>query len=79
MKHQDLINACHQEWHTYTQHEFIEQLAKGTLASACYLHYLKQDFLFLKQYARAHALAIYKNIFIQQLCISSTYYVNCMY
>jgi thiaminase/transcriptional activator TenA len=60
MKHQDLINACHQEWHTYTQHEFIQHLAKGTLAPACYLHYLKQDFLFLKQYARAYALAIYK-------------------
>jgi thiaminase/transcriptional activator TenA len=60
MKHQDLINACHQEWHTYTQHEFIQHLAKGTLAPSCYLHYLKQDFLFLKQYARAYALAIYK-------------------
>lgn len=60
MNHQDLINACRQDWLAYTQHGFIEQLAKGTLAQPCYLHYLKQDFLFLKQYARAHALAIYK-------------------
>ena len=60
MKHQDLINACPQEWQAYTQHGFIKQLAKGTLAPSCYLHYLKQDFLFLKQYARAYALAIYK-------------------
>ncbi len=60
MKYQDLIQACYQDWQAYTQHDFVEQLAKGTLAQPCFLHYLKQDFLFLKQYARAYALAIYK-------------------
>ncbi|NRA55821.1 MAG: thiaminase II [Gammaproteobacteria bacterium] len=60
MKHQDLINACRDDWAAYTQHEFVQQLAQGTLAQPSYLHYLKQDFLFLKQYARAYALAIYK-------------------
>lgn len=60
MNHQDLINACRQDWDAYTKHVFVQQLAKGTLAVPCFLHYLKQDFLFLKQYARAHALAIYK-------------------
>ncbi|MFT6984884.1 MAG: thiaminase/transcriptional activator TenA, partial [Psychromonas sp.] len=60
MNHQDLINACREDWDAYTQHAFVQQLAKGTLAQSCFLHYLKQDFLFLKQYARAYALAIYK-------------------
>jgi len=60
MNHQDLINACRQDWEAYTKHAFVQQLAKGTLAQPCFLHYLKQDFLFLKQYARAYALAIYK-------------------
>ena len=60
MNHQDLINACRQDWAAYTEHTFVQQLAKGTLAQPRYLHYLKQDFLFLKQYARAYALAIYK-------------------
>jgi thiaminase/transcriptional activator TenA len=60
MNHQDLINACRQDWDAYTKHAFVEQLAQGTLAQPCFLHYLKQDFLFLKQYARAHALVIYK-------------------
>jgi len=60
MNHQDLINACREDWHAYTQHAFVQQLAQGTLAQPSYLHYLKQDFLFLKQYARAYALAIYK-------------------
>lgn len=61
MKYQDLIDACQQDWQQYTEHAFVEQLAKGTLEQACFLHYLKQDFLFLKQYARAYALAIYKS------------------
>ncbi|MCF4176615.1 thiaminase II [Vibrio mediterranei] len=60
MNHQDLINACQQEWLAYTEHDFVKQLAVGALAQQAYLHYLKQDFLFLKQYARAYALAIYK-------------------
>lgn len=60
MKHQDLINTCRHDWDAYIQHSFVQQLARGTLAHPCYLHYLKQDFLFLKQHARAYALAIYK-------------------
>ncbi|AIS57921.1 thiaminase II [Vibrio coralliilyticus] len=60
MKYQDLIEACQSDWQEYTQHDFVQQLAKGTLEQHSFLHYLKQDFLFLKQYARAYALAIYK-------------------
>ena len=60
MQFQDLIAACETEWQAYTEHEFVQQLAAGTLNQDCFLHYLKQDFLFLKQYARAYALAIYK-------------------
>ena len=60
MNHQDLISACQSDWDAYTQHPFVMQLGDGSLAQPCFLHYLKQDFLFLKQYARAYALAIYK-------------------
>ncbi|MDF2155857.1 TenA family protein [Vibrio sp. CAU 1672] len=60
MHYQDLITACHQDWQAYTEHPFVQQLAQGHLAQPCFMHYLKQDFLFLKQYARAYALAIYK-------------------
>ncbi|NLS12049.1 thiaminase II [Vibrio sp. SM6] len=60
MRYQDLISACEPDWQAYTEHPFVQQLAAGTLAPECFLHYLKQDFLFLKQYARAYALAIYK-------------------
>ena len=60
MNHQDLIQACQNEWTEYTEHSFVQQLAFGELAHSSFLHYLKQDFLFLKQYTRAYALAIYK-------------------
>lgn len=60
MRYQDLIDTCSEEWRGYTEHAFLRQLASGTLDENCFLHYLKQDFLFLKQYARAYALAIYK-------------------
>lgn len=60
MNHQDLIQACQSEWNEYTEHHFVQQLALGELAHSSFLHYLKQDFLFLKQYTRAYALAIYK-------------------
>lgn len=60
MNHQDLIASCQKEWIEYTQHSFVQQLAQGVLAQDSFLHYLKQDFLFLTQYTRAYALAIYK-------------------
>ncbi|MEG3753999.1 TenA family protein [Psychromonas arctica] len=60
MNHKDLIKACQDDWQAYTKHPFVLQLGNGSLAQPCFLHYLKQDFLFLKQYARAYALAIYK-------------------
>lgn len=61
MNHQDLIKACQQDWQDYTEHSFVTQLATGELNKSAYLHYLKQDFLFLKHYARAYALAIFKS------------------
>lgn len=67
MTYLDLIEACRTEWKEYTEHDFVNQLAAGTLNQKAYLHYLKQDFLFLKQYARAYALAIYKAQSLEQM------------
>ncbi|MCW8329945.1 thiaminase II [Photobacterium sp. SDRW27] len=67
MNHQDLINACQQDWQDYTEHNFVSQLAKGQLDKNAYLHYLKQDFLFLKHYARAYALAIFKSSTLEEM------------
>lgn len=67
MNHKDLIKACQQDWQDYTEHSFVSQLALGELDESAYLHYLKQDFLFLKHYARAYALAIFKSNTLEEM------------
>jgi len=52
--------ACSEEWRAYCEHEFVQQIAGGTLPEACFRHYLEQDYLFLIHFARAWALAVYK-------------------
>ena len=49
------------EWHAYTHHPFVAGLADGTLPQPAFRHYLVQDYLFLIQFARAYALAIFKS------------------
>lgn len=55
-----LKSAARSDWDAYTRHPFVEQLAAGTLPLAAFRRYLEQDYLFLVQFARAHALAVYK-------------------
>lgn len=52
--------ACRDEWRAYIGHDFLRQLAAGTLPEPAFRHYLGQDYLFLIHFARAHALAAYK-------------------
>ncbi|WVQ79760.1 phosphomethylpyrimidine kinase [Cryptococcus sp. DSM 104549] len=47
-------------WKSYVRHPFVVQLGNGTLPRECFEHYIKQDYLYLKHYARAHALGAYK-------------------
>jgi thiaminase/transcriptional activator TenA len=49
------------DWEDYTGHDFVRQLAAGSLPEPCFQRYLKQDYLFLIQFARAYALAAYKS------------------
>ena len=58
---QRLKNDAQAEWSAYVGHEFVQQLGAGTLPQTCFQHYLVQDYLFLIQFARAYALAIYKS------------------
>jgi len=52
--------SCKDDWEAYTKHEFVRQLATGTLPKKSFQHYLGQDYLFLIHFARAYALAAYK-------------------
>ncbi len=56
-----LRDAAAQEWQLYTRHPFVRSLGDGTLPSAAFRHYLIQDYLFLIQFARVYALAVYKS------------------
>lgn len=47
-------------WNAYIHHEFVRQLAGGTLPDACFRRYLTQDYLFLFHFARAYGLAAFK-------------------
>ncbi len=55
-----LIASCPAEWEAYTRHDFVRQLAAGTLPLASFQHYLRQDYVFLIHFARCYALAAYK-------------------
>lgn len=53
--------ACAKEWSAYVDHSFVRRLGDGTLPQECFRHYLGQDYLFLIQFTRAYALAVYKS------------------
>jgi len=55
-----LKSAASADWAAYTDHAFVRALGDGSLAPACFRQYLVQDYLFLIQFARAHALAACK-------------------
>ncbi len=48
-------------WREYTRHAFVEGLKDGSLPRAAFLHYLRQDYVFLIHFARAWALAVVKS------------------
>src|SRR5690606_29482589 len=49
------------DWNDYVDHAFVRGLGDGSLPQAAFRNYLVQDYLFLIQFARAHALAAYKS------------------
>lgn len=56
-----LKTTCEAEWQAHVEHDFVQQLADGSLPEACFRHYLAQDYLFLIHFARAYALAVFKS------------------
>lgn len=64
---EDLRKACQTEWRDYIEHSFVKQLGDASLTPEAFQHYLKQDYLFLIQFARAFALAAYKSPTLQDL------------
>ncbi|NKE46342.1 thiaminase II [Roseomonas frigidaquae] len=48
------------DWQAYTWHEFCRRLSDGSLPLVAFQDFLIQDYLFLIQFARAKALAVFK-------------------
>lgn len=55
-----LREAAGTAWGDYTRHAFVEGLSDGSLPRAAFLHYLRQDYVYLIHYARAWALGVVK-------------------
>lgn len=55
---------CHPKikslWNEYTNHPFTQLLATGKLPMHSFQYFLRQDYVYLKHYARCHGLAAYK-------------------
>ncbi|KAG8894004.1 hypothetical protein FRC01_013223, partial [Tulasnella sp. 417] len=57
----NLIRSTKELWKDYVQHEFVIQLGKGVLPQANFVHFIKQDYHYLKHYARAYGLLAAKS------------------
>lgn len=57
-------------WDAYVSHEFVKQLGDGGLPLDAFRHYLVQDYLFLIQFSRAYALAVYKSPTVDDMELS---------
>ena len=66
MDYQTLRHNC-PSWDDYIQHDFVKQLAAGTLAPDSFRHYLIQDYLYLFHYTRVMALSVYKSDTLAQM------------
>jgi thiaminase/transcriptional activator TenA len=62
-----LWRAAAPDWAAYTRHAFVEGLRDGSLPRAAFLHYLKQDYVFLTHFSRAWGLAIAKSATLAEM------------
>ncbi|EJD06229.1 uncharacterized protein FOMMEDRAFT_104743 [Fomitiporia mediterranea MF3/22] len=56
-----LIRSNASVWKQYVEHPFVKQLGEGTLRRESFLHFVKQDYQYLKYYARAYGLLVAKS------------------
>lgn len=62
-----IIGESLEIWKGYLEHPFIKELADGTLLEEKFLHYLIQDTLYLREYARVFAMAMYRSTSIEEI------------
>ena len=65
-------NSAPEAWEAYTRHRFVRALGDGSLPRSAFLHYLKQDYVFLVHYSRAWALAVAKSASLAEMKVAAT-------
>lgn len=56
-----LRSGAEADWNRYARHPFTDAMADGSLPEPAFRSYLVQDYLFLIEFSRAYALAVYKS------------------
>jgi len=65
--HGSLRTASGRVWDNYVKHEFVTRMGDGTLPRDSFLHYLRQDYVYLIHYTRAWSLAVVKSKHIAEM------------
>jgi thiaminase/transcriptional activator TenA len=64
-------DAAGDSWPAFTRHTFVQGLGDGTLPREAFLHYLKQDYVFLIHFSRAWALAVTKAETVEEMRLAA--------
>ncbi|GAA98226.1 uncharacterized protein L969DRAFT_85831 [Mixia osmundae IAM 14324] len=63
-----LIESCDDLWQRYTRtNAFVRGIQTGKLPVSAFVYFLRQDYLFLLQYARIFLLAIFKSTTLEEM------------
>ncbi|KAJ2558186.1 trifunctional hydroxymethylpyrimidine kinase/phosphomethylpyrimidine kinase/thiaminase [Coemansia sp. RSA 1933] len=65
-------------WTKYTCHPFVRQAGTGVLDRSVFIYYLKQDYMYLKHYARSYAMAAFKSDRPNDISVLSGIAQNCI-
>ncbi|KAI9506968.1 trifunctional hydroxymethylpyrimidine kinase/phosphomethylpyrimidine kinase/thiaminase [Coemansia spiralis] len=75
----EYLKSCsHGLWKKYTAHRFVQQAGTGVLDRSVFIYYLKQDYMYLKHYARSYALAAFKSDSQQEIAVLSGIAQSCI-
>lgn len=51
-----LFNVIEPVWNSYLEHPFVKGIGKGTVDKDKFIHYMKQDYIYLIEYSRVFAI-----------------------
>lgn len=57
---QQIFNRVEPVWQSYLAHPFVQGIGDGTLDKAKFIHYMKQDYIYLIEYSRLFAIGASK-------------------